>query len=218
MPQTERADAHPSHPTGRGAHRRTQSERRATTRAALLEAAARGISRHGYNAVTLERVAADAGYTRGALYHLFASKEELALAVIDWVNSTWEDEVARPAEEEPDPVAALVAIARGHALYCRRRHDIARVVTALNVEFASRDHPVHDALSDVKAELISRVSRLVTRGRRLGHIPPGPPVRTMARGIIGALEGLVIWVEGDAPYDTQMAERLMLGLLTNTGP
>ena len=51
---------------------RTQAERRAASRAALLEAGARGISRYGYGNVILEKVAADAGYTRGALYHQFS--------------------------------------------------------------------------------------------------------------------------------------------------
>ena len=48
--------------------RRSQAERRAETRAALLEAAARGLSRNGYGDLNLAEVAAEAGYTRGALY------------------------------------------------------------------------------------------------------------------------------------------------------
>ncbi len=54
---------------------RTQAPRRETTRVAFFGAAARGFARDGYWALSLERVAADAGYTRGALYHLFDSKE-----------------------------------------------------------------------------------------------------------------------------------------------
>ena len=68
--------------------RLTQADRRARTRSALLESAARGLSRYGYSNLTLEQVAADAGYTRGALYHLFTNKEELALAVVEWVQET----------------------------------------------------------------------------------------------------------------------------------
>ena len=71
---------------------RTQAERRARTRAALLEAGARGFSRYGYGNLVLEKVAGEAGYTRGALYHLFAGKEDLAVAVVDWVADTWERE------------------------------------------------------------------------------------------------------------------------------
>ena len=85
-------------------------------------------------------MATEAGYTRGALYHQFIDKEDLALAVIEWVCENWMREVGEPAKEEPDPVAELIALARGHAVFCRR--DIARVVMALRLEFSSHDHPV----------------------------------------------------------------------------
>src|SRR5437660_10575467 len=94
----------------------TQAERSARSRRALLESAARGLSRYGYGNLVLEDVAREAGYTRGALYHQFKDKEDLALAVIEWVNETWSREVDEPAQQQPDPVAALVALARGHAV------------------------------------------------------------------------------------------------------
>ena len=78
----------------RGASRRrpTQAERSARSRSALLESAARGLSRYGYRNLVLEQVAREAGYTRGALYHQFKDKEDLALAVLDWVDETWRRE------------------------------------------------------------------------------------------------------------------------------
>src|SRR2546429_8637516 len=99
------------------ARRRAQAERRARSRGALLESAARGLSRYGYGNLVLEEVAREAGYTRGALYHQFKDKEDLALAVIEWVNENWMHEVGGPAKEEPDPVAELIALARGHAVF-----------------------------------------------------------------------------------------------------
>src|SRR5947209_11853011 len=102
--------------TGRGHGRLTQLERRARSRAALLESAARGLSRHGYGNLKLEQVARDAGYTRGALYHQFKDKEELALAALHWADETWQREVGAPAQGASDPVAALLAMARGHAV------------------------------------------------------------------------------------------------------
>src|SRR5277367_5591732 len=100
--------------------RSRQADRSARTRSALLESAARGLSRYGYGNLILERVASDAGYTRGALYHQFRDKEDLALAVIDWVDETWRAEVGELVEREADPLAALILLARGHAVYCRR--------------------------------------------------------------------------------------------------
>jgi AcrR family transcriptional regulator len=130
----------PATPIQATRRRLTQAERRARSKSALLESAAIGLSRYGYGNLVLERVARDAGYTRGALYHQFRDKEDLALAVVDWVNTTWLREVGEPAARQLDPVSELLAIARGHAVFCRR--DFARVIMALRVEFSGRDHPV----------------------------------------------------------------------------
>lgn len=191
--------------------RRTQADRRARTRSALLEAAARGLSRHGYANLVLERVAADAGYTRGALYHQFAGKEDLALAVLGWVHEAWYAEVG-VLIDDADPAAALIAVARGHAVFCRR--DIARVMVTLRVEFSGRDHPVGEKLREVERQLVADCARLVAAGRRRGAIPPGPPPRTMARAYFGAVEGLVINLAGRAPHDADLAERTVRGLLS----
>src|SRR6059036_3879608 len=79
--------------------RRTQAERSARTRNALLESAARGLSRYGYGNLVLEDVAREAGYTRGALYHQFKDKEELALEVVRWTDETWRREVGEVANQ-----------------------------------------------------------------------------------------------------------------------
>src|SRR5712691_5360732 len=138
--------------------RPTQAERSARSRSALLEAAARGLSRFGYGNLVLEEVAREAGYTRGALYHQFKDKEDLALAVIDWVNENWMREVGEPAKQAPDPVGELIALARGHAVFCRR--DIARVVMALRLEFSGQDHPVGRELERISETGVKRVARL----------------------------------------------------------
>ena len=84
-------------------------------------------------------MAGDAGYTRGALYHQFSDKEDLAMAVLDWVDETWREEVGSLVDDESDPVRALLTLARGHAVFCRR--DFARVAIALRLEFSGQDHP-----------------------------------------------------------------------------
>src|SRR3954469_6092732 len=189
----------------------TQAERSARTRSALLEAAARGLSRHGYGNLVLEDVAREAGYTRGALYHQFRDKEDLALAVIDWVDETWWQEVGAPAEEERDPAAALLELARGHAIYCRR--DVARVMMALRLEFSGQDHPVGRELERISRILVKRCAGLIDAGRRDGSIPPGPPARAVALAFWGALEGAVIALAGQAPHDELLAARAGAGVL-----
>jgi AcrR family transcriptional regulator len=191
--------------------RRKQADRRARTRGALLEAAARGMSRYGFANVTLEQVAREAGYSRGALYHLFANKEDLALAVVKWVEETWDAEVGEPAAREADPVEALMAIARGHAVYCRR--DIARVMLTLRVEFAGQAHPVGRAVADIIDRLVDVCAERIAAGRSSGAIPAGPPLRVMADTYLGVVEAVAISLAGQAPHDTELAERAVRGVL-----
>jgi AcrR family transcriptional regulator len=65
---------------------RSKGDKRARTRARLIEAAAEVIGEKGYERASLEEVAARAGMTRGAIYGNFKSKDELLLA---FVESRW---------------------------------------------------------------------------------------------------------------------------------
>jgi AcrR family transcriptional regulator len=191
--------------------RLTQAERSARSRGALLESAARELSRVGYGNLVLEKVAQEAGYTRGALYHQFKDKENLALEVLKWVDETWRQEVGALIDAHDDPAASLLALARGHAVFCRR--DVARFAMALRLEFSGRDHPVGREVARVSASLVRRCARLIDAGRERGSIPAGPPSRVLALAFVGAIEGLVIELAGRAPYDEQLAAKAAAGVL-----
>jgi AcrR family transcriptional regulator len=191
--------------------RLTQAGRRARSRAALLEATARHLSRAGYGNLVLDAVAADAGYTRGALYHQFAGKDALVLATVAWVRDTWWEEVGTAFDEPLEPHEALVELARRHAVFCRR--DIAGVMAALRVEFATREHPIGAAVRDVAADLVLRLERLIEAGREQGAIPAGPGARTLAMASLSAIEGAVIALAGRSGDDEEVAERVARGLL-----
>lgn len=197
-------------PDHRG-RRSSQADRSARTRSALLESAARGLSRYGYGNLVLEQVASDAGYTRGALYHQFKDKQDLTLAVIEWAIETWSQEVDPLVERESDPVAALLAMARGHAVYCRR--DVGRMPIALRLEFSGLDHPVGREVERSYDMLVRRCLSLIDAGRKQGTIPPGPPARVVALAFVGALEGVVNALTGRAPHDELLAARAVAGVL-----
>jgi hypothetical protein len=131
--------------------------------------------------------------------------------VLEWVDETWWREVGKAAERQPDPVAALIALARGHAVYCRR--DVARVIMALRVEFSGQDHPVGREIKRVSITLVKRCASLIDAGRRDGSIPPGPPARAVALAFWGALEGAVIALAGQAPHDELLPARSVAGVL-----
>ena len=191
--------------------RPTQADRRARTRHALLKAASQEVAAHGYANMVLERVAREAGYSRGALYHLFAGKEDLALALAQWAEETWYEEVGHLFADEADPVGALLAVARGHAVSCRK--DVGLVMTALSAEFTGRDHPVGRAVNEALGRFINHTIRLIKAGRRSGAIPPGPPPRVLALAYLSVLDSVVRPLRGQAPFDILLAERAVSGVL-----
>ena len=66
---------------------RSQAERSAATQQALLIAARRLWGGRGYAAVSTPEIAEAAGVTRGAMYHQYADKTELFLAVLEAVET-----------------------------------------------------------------------------------------------------------------------------------
>src|SRR5436305_8371818 len=62
--------------------RLTRAERQAQTRQELLDAAARVFVRRGFTGSSVEEISAEAGYTRGAFYSNFRSKNELFVELL----------------------------------------------------------------------------------------------------------------------------------------
>ena len=61
----------------------TRDEKKAHTRRRLLDAAADVFARRGFAATSLDEIAEEAGFSKGAVYSNFSSKEDLFLAVLD---------------------------------------------------------------------------------------------------------------------------------------
>ena len=64
-------------------NRISRKESQLQTREHLLDAALEVFSRRGYYAASVDEIAAEAGYSKGAVYSNFSNKEELFLALID---------------------------------------------------------------------------------------------------------------------------------------
>ena len=62
--------------------RLTRAESQAQTRERLLEAARRSFARHGYDGASIDAIAEEAGYSKGAIYSNFHGKEELFLELM----------------------------------------------------------------------------------------------------------------------------------------
>jgi AcrR family transcriptional regulator len=89
----------------------TRRQKQAETRTSLLNSAAKLFCRHGLEGASVEEVAQDAGYTKGAFYSNFKSKEELFLVMLDERFSEQLDriEVLLAGDEQPGEEAQHAA-------------------------------------------------------------------------------------------------------------
>lgn len=89
--------------------RRTQAERRAATRAALIAAGRELFGARGFDAISSEEIVAAAGVTRGALYHHFDGKAGLFAAVHEEVEGEIIAGFDLAELAGDDPLGALIA-------------------------------------------------------------------------------------------------------------
>jgi AcrR family transcriptional regulator len=104
-----------------------QASRSASTRAKLIRAGRRLFARSGYAAVGTEEIVRRAGVTRGALYHQFADKQDLFLAVYEQVEQELTEHVAATLGEVSSPFAVLRAGIRVFLDACRTP-EVQRIV------------------------------------------------------------------------------------------
>ncbi|WP_280347040.1 TetR/AcrR family transcriptional regulator [Nocardia neocaledoniensis] len=125
----------------------TRKESHALTRERLVETAKRLFLADGYNVTSLEKVATEAGFSKGAVYSNFATKHELGLAVIDVVHGERAESLAQAIMAKDTMPARIDGFARW------ADENIGDVGwTALEVEFATSTRH----LPEVRAELATR--------------------------------------------------------------
>jgi AcrR family transcriptional regulator len=101
----------------------TRAQRQARTRTELVNAAERLFTAQGFHATFLEAVADEAGYTRGAVYSNFASKEDLFLAVYERRVEGFLPELERALAATGDVGEALLSVTAAHRTRREREHD-----------------------------------------------------------------------------------------------
>lgn len=161
----------------------SKQERARQTYELLLDAAAGEFARHGYADVNLQQVADRTGLTKGALYWHFASKLELATALMPYLDTTLADLLSERRTDVP-PMEALRTLIS---------HTAERLDSGLRLQAALR-------LSQEQARVVGKavpslerfrdvVVELIVEARRTGTTAGRPPVQPLADLITTMLFG-----------------------------
>lgn len=178
----------------------------------ILSSALRVFARRGYRQAGVDEIAADAGYSKGALYWHFSGKEELLLALLEErIDAPMRQMVALLESAPPDQDMSLEA-AREFA----RQLDEQREAVLLDREYwtlAIRDPELRDRYADRQTELRqSLATALIARARHLGTPDLPMPAEDVARIVMSIIGGLGVdeLVEPGSIRPELLAEALAL--------
>ena len=174
----------------RASGRRTQGERTAQTRTALIGAARRLFGSESFAEVGAERVAREAGMTRGALYHQFADKADLFAAVLDQVEAEIAQRVADAVGgfDPADTVGMLLAGA-GAWLDASTEPDLQRIVLIDGPSVLGWDRWREICLRHT----VGLITALLRDGIDRGTLPP-QPVLALTHVLVGAVDEAALYI------------------------
>src|SRR5262252_1273942 len=185
---------------GKLATRRTQGERTARTRAALITAARRLFGAEGFAEVGAERMAREAGMTRGALYHQFADKADLFAAVLDEVEAEIAQRVvAAVAGFDPADTTGMLLAGAGAWLDASAEPDLQRIVMLDGPSVLGWDRWRQICLRHT----VGLIEALLQDGIERGSLPP-QPVRALTHVLVGAVDEAALYI---AQADDRAAAR-----------
>jgi AcrR family transcriptional regulator len=204
--------------------RLTRKEKQAHTRSCLMHSAAKVFARRGLQQASIDEVAEDAGFTKGAFYANFKSKEELFLAMLDERFADRLKEIDRVLASEDAPEAQARQAGTDFSRYVSADPEWQRLFFEFTA-YAARNEEFREELVTRYRALRHRIAE--TYGRRAEELGLSSPVPledvslmtfAMANGV--ALEKLL---EPEAVPDELYGTMLMIfftGLraLAESGP
>jgi len=184
--------------------RLTRAERQARTRSELIEAAARVFAQRGFGGASVEAIAAEAGYTRGAFYSNFSSKEELFAELLqERVFATYRAWAVESADPTTRPTAREVG-ERAGALQDNPDTGWLFVLWLELLAHAGRDGEFRKIAAEFwRGTRALGAAAIAGAYEEAGRTPPADPAR-IASAFIALDVGLAVqhWVDPEgAPLD-----------------
>ncbi|MFE0705385.1 TetR/AcrR family transcriptional regulator [Streptomyces sp. NPDC058872] len=170
--------------------------RTSDARERILTAARTLMLSRGYAALGVAEICAAAGVPKGSFYYFFASKEELALAVVE---EHWSEQRAlwtRALGEDLPPLQRLRRLYESTEAGLRADRESCGSVTGcllgnLALELSTRTESVRARLREVFDEQVALVAAVIAEARGRGEVTAADPTAA-ARALVAQLEGRVL--------------------------
>jgi TetR/AcrR family transcriptional repressor of nem operon len=158
------------------------------TRAFILQSAAEVFAERGYGDTTLSELIGRSGLTKGAFYFHFASKEQLALAVLEEKQRQWREFVQERVLTRPRAIDQLLAL--GPAMIRLHREDPGAYSAQRLTRDLARVPELADRVRAQTRDWIELVASIVSRAQRDGDLAVKPGATALATVLVAATDGL----------------------------
>jgi TetR/AcrR family transcriptional repressor of nem operon len=160
------------------------------TASQILDAAERLVQERGFNGFSYADVSRELGLTKAALHYHFASKAELGDALIGRYAARFLEALARVENERSDAVDKLRAYAQLYADVFR--DDRMCLCGMLAADYATLPDPMRERVVRFFDDNEVWLARVLEAGRSAGTIRFTGPAPSVARTLIGGLEGAML--------------------------
>ncbi|NYT83588.1 TetR/AcrR family transcriptional regulator [Alcaligenaceae bacterium] len=137
----------------------------------IESAALQLFAKKGYSNTSLEQVAAVAGFTKGAVYYYFKTKETLLLHLLARIQERSIVATAARVRAMPDgAVQKLEAFVQLQAQWAATYPNDLVILVLTSLEFHNEDTPVREAVRDYYRHMESLLTEVFTAGKESGQI------------------------------------------------
>jgi AcrR family transcriptional regulator len=164
----------------------TRAEQQAVTRERLLDAAEQVIARYGYGGASIDLITAEAGYSKGAIYSNFKSKEAVFLELLRVYMERDMTELERIVSLDAGKLSTAVT---GWLETMHADKDCALLVTELQLHarrspaFAKRYYALQEQQTRTLAGILERYFKSASKPLSMDPLELAAALTALARGL-----------------------------------
>jgi TetR/AcrR family transcriptional regulator, cholesterol catabolism regulator len=170
------------------------------SRQEILRTAARLFQQRGYDATSMNDVAAALKLSKGGLYHHFQSKDEILFEIMDHAMEITQERVLTPVRSIADPEERLRALIRLHIEVVLSPRD--REITVMLHENHPLPPTLRKRINARKKDYIHFVENLMTEVQRSRHSKGAVSPRAAAFALLGMINWIYQWYKPEGDLQT----------------
>jgi AcrR family transcriptional regulator len=158
------------------------------SRKQLMSAAIDGFARLGYQGTSIDRIARDAGVTKGAVYYHFRDKEELLFEAVKDRIGGFEQHVLDKVTPTQDALTRLREVVDACFFYATVSNH-RRFIITLMIEALDTNPRLSGEFRDILRRMRTFVTTVIRRGQQRGTLRPDVSAEAAAAAIMGGIIG-----------------------------